>query len=648
MSNPFEIYDQHDGSPATIGPRSGQEIGDFSPGSFQQMNPERSPQQRFSLRWLFVSIAIIFVVLTGRVFALQVVSSDYYQQQAEGNRIKNEITKAPRGAIYDSAGELLVKNVPDFSVLLTGRELPRRSREPEAHAQQMQYIQETIGVEPAYLEEQYALSIQTGQPISIREGIEYTEALQLIIAAEEMPGIEVQAQYSREYLMGESMAHILGYTSKITKEEYEEVISGEGDYLLSDTIGKSGLEKSYEMTLRGEDGVSQLEVNHRGEEQAILAHDDPIAGESLHLTIDASLQQRIYERLKQEVDEKDLPGATAVILDPRNGAVRAMVSYPSYNNNDFVGGIDQEKYNSLLQDERNPLFHRAISGEYPSGSTFKPVVAVAALEEGVVSASDTVQSTGGLQIDRFYFPDWKAGGHGITNVTKAIAESVNTFFYLIGGGDNETTIGLGVDRIVEYGKRFGIAAITGIDIPGEADGFLPSKAWKEEFKNERWYIGDTYHLAIGQGDILVTPLQVAVFTSIIANGGTYYEPHVVGHITDQYNTVTQEESAVVKNEQVASPYSIQIARQGMRDAVTAGSAQMLKNLPMSVAGKTGTAQFGVEDKTHSWFTGFAPYENPELAITVIVEEGGGSTDAAVPIARDILEMTVSEPVDRSS
>jgi penicillin-binding protein 2 len=255
-----------------------------------------------------------------------------------------------------------------------------------------------------------------------------------------------------------------------------------------------------------------------------------------------------------------------------------------------------------------------------------------------VTPQTAVLSTGGITIQGgFEFPDWKPGGHGLTNISKALAESVNTYFYLAGGGDNETTSGLGVERITDYARRFGLSAETGIDLPGEEDGFLPSKAWKEEFKNEPWYLGDTYHLAIGQGDILVTPLQVATYTVAFANGGTLYRPAVVSSRTDHTGAMVSTVEPEVLNSGMVSDTTMQVVRQGMREAVLTGSARSLLTLPVTSAGKTGTAQFGSGEKTHSWFTAFAPYENPEIAITVLVEEAGQGGDAALPITKQVLQ-----------
>jgi len=261
-------------------------------------------------------------------------------------------------------------------------------------------------------------------------------------------------------------------------------------------------------------------------------------------------------------------------------------------------------------------------------------MAIAGLSEGIISEWTSFNSVGGIGIGQWFFPDWKAGGHGLTSVRKAIAESVNTFFYYLGGG-YEDFVGLGINTMVKYFRLFGLGEQTGIDLAGEVDGFLPSKEWKEKVKGERWYIGDTYHLAIGQGDLLVTPLQVANFTSVFANSGTLYRPRLIKSVLSDDDKVIKEFESEIIRQDFIDPYNMQIIRQGMRQTVTSGSATSLQAVPVSVAGKTGTAQWSSKKSPHTWFTGFAPYDNPEIVITVLVEEGGEAS-VAVPITKEIL------------
>jgi penicillin-binding protein 2 len=277
---------------------------------------------------------------------------------------------------------------------------------------------------------------------------------------------------------------------------------------------------------------------------------------------------------------------------------------------------------------------RALSGTYPSGSTIKPMIAAAALEEGIINQNTTFLSTGGIYYDKWFFPDWKAGGHGLTNVRRALAESINTFFYIIGGGYKDFN-GLGVEKMKKYVELFGLGNKLGIDLPSEAPGLIPDQEWKEKVKKEEWYIGDTYHFAIGQGDVLVTPLQMAFATSVFANGGTLYSPHVVKEIISDVSGPTFVKPQVIR-ENFIDKKNIEIVRQGLRQAVTSGSATKLQNLKVSSAGKTGTAEGATGRPPHAWFTGFAPYFDSEIVITVLVEEGGEGSGIAQDVSFEFL------------
>lgn len=630
-ADPFALYGSKPSRSLAVR-RSSVEIDDVQPVSAGARLAGLA--QQYSMRGVLAMIVVFAVVLLGRVGYLQFIEGKQFFSEAEGNRIHTDSIPAVRGVVYDKQGNPLVKNVPDFRLQLTARDIPHMTQ--EEYNDTFAHMAEVSGVDEQLIRDAFDTSFTSGQSETLKTDIPYEEALQLMIRIRDLSGLTVETFYNRQYLAGSAFGHVMGYTGKLTETEYSALQSS--GYVLNDTVGKSGIEKSYESTLRGTNGYRKIEVDYRGDEKSLVADVAPVPGDSVHLSIDSNLQNVLYSSLQSIIDERGLPGGSAVAIDPRNGRVLAIVSYPSYDSNAFVGGISQEEYQALITDERQPLFHRAMSGTYPSGSTFKPIVAAAALEEGVVTPNTTVMSTGGITIEGgFTFPDWKAGGHGLTNVLTALAESVNTYFYLAGGGDNETTTGLGVERITDYARRFGLGATTGIDLPGEADGFLPSTAWKEEFKNEPWYLGDTYHLAIGQGDLLVTPLQVALYTAVFANRGTLYAPSVITSITDHSGAVVETPDPVVRNEQVMSERSIDVVRQGMREAVLRGTARSLQSLSVTSAGKTGTAQFGSGEKTHSWFTAFAPYDSPEIAITVLVEEAGEGNDAALPIAKHALE-----------
>ena len=588
-------------------------------------------------RVYFVASALVFfiIILISRVAWLQVVKGDYYYSIAEGNRIRINRIEAKRGVIYDRNLYPLSRNVANFLLYFIPADLPREESDLERVINDVSGILENTTSEEikAILSEVERGSLESYQPLFITDNVEYEKAMLLYLKSEEWPGVVLSNKPRREYdLYSSSLSHILGYTGKINPEELKE--SG-SEYLQIDYIGKMGIEYFWEPELKGLNGKKHIEVDALGKEKKIINEQKGEDGHHLILSIDIELQKKMEEAMSAMLDKMNLGKGSAIAMDPRNGEILGLVSLPAYNNNAFARGITTEEYRELIEHPDNPLFNRSVSGEYPSGSTIKPVISVAALEEGVITENASFLSVGGVKIGQWFFPDWKAGGHGITNVRKAIAESVNTFYYYIGGGHKDFT-GLGVDRIVKYGKMFGLGTQTGIDLAGEASGFLPTKKWKEETKGERWYIGDTYHMAIGQGDVLATPLQVALFTTVFANGGDLYRPHIVKEILSSNDKLIREIETEPIRSGFLDSYNVEVVRQGMRQTVTSGSARSLNSLPVEAAGKTGTAQWSSKKDHHAWFTGFAPYDNPEIVITVLIEEGKGGDISATPVAKEIL------------
>lgn len=590
-------------------------------------------QRRFLL--FFLTAFVLVLLLCGRLAVLQVARGEELRAAAEENRIRIEQIPAARGVVYDRHGSLLVRNIPNETLQIIPADLPQG----ETLRASVEKIASILG-EPTELvlrdvEEKRSSAYQSS---ILREHLAYETALKIRLIESSLQGFRIAETATRQYLGGDAFSHVLGYTGKIGAEERKQRLS-EG-YNLTDQIGKTGLEQFYETTLRGKDGRKQIEVDSLGKEKRVVASETPDLGKNLYISINAEMQKRAGEKLQEVMERTHSTGGAVVALDPRNGEILALVSAPGFNNNLFTSIIDPHAFERLLTDERNPLFFRPISGQYPSGSTIKPLVASAALAEHVIDARTTVNSTGGIRIGQWFFPDWQAGGHGITDVRKAIAQSVNSFFYTIGGG-TDTFTGLGVERMVNILKQFGLGRTTGIDLKAEATGLLPTPEWKEKTKKERWYIGDTYHLAIGQGDVLVTPLQMAVSTAAIANGGSVFQPRLVTTIAypdGHREPVPPSITATLP----AETGDLALVREGMRDAVLSGSARSMQSLPVSSAAKTGTAQFGSGSETHAWFTTFAPYENPEIVIAVVVERGGEGHDAALPVARDILQWYFSK------
>jgi penicillin-binding protein 2 len=601
---------------------------------------------RFFLTGLFFLISFLFL----RVAFLQVIKGDYYMGVAEGNRIRTEKIKSKRGIIYDRNLNQLVYNRANFVLTLMPYDffldknntfLKECLNEDEVCREKgIDDIKELLRknedeIINNYLDKLYEnINPFSRETIIIAEKIGYEDSLVLMSSIKNIPGLTIEISNTREYVPTESMSHWIGYTGRISEDELN--INKKNGYSLNDYIGKIGLEKYYESSLKGQDGEKNIEVNALGEEKGFISQIKPISGNNLILTIDGDLQKKSEEILKNHLIKNNKEKGVVITMNPQNGEILSMVSLPTFNANDFSYKIDPEIYDLLIKDENKPLFNRSVLGEYPSGSIIKPVFASAALEEGTVSPWTSFLSTGGISVGDWFFPDWRAGGHGNTNLRKALAQSVNTFFYIsIGGYKNFD--GMGIEKLKEYAEKFGLNNPTGIDLPYEEDGFFPTKQWKEDAKKEQWYIGDTYHLAIGQGDLLVTPLQTAVFTSAIANGGKIFKPHLVKEIRDEEGKIIKEIKSEIIKENFISQDNLGTVQRGMRDCVTYGSCVSLNNLPIEVAGKTGTAQHGGSDEPHAWFISFAPFNNPELAVIVLIEEGEEGSRTAAPVAREILD-----------
>ena len=584
-----------------------------------------------------LAVLVGLTIISVRTAYLQIVRGDYYRSLAEGNRIRLRPIFSERGIIYDKFHTELVENVPNFSLTMIPQDLPRDLEKRKAI---INTVVSLSGVSREKIEDLLKkYSSYSYASLIVKENLDYQSALKLYIQSSQLPGISIEKGSKRKYIVASDMSsstlsasHLLGYLAKLNDEETGKL--KDKGYLLFDNIGKTGLEKTYESDLRGKYGIKKIEVDALGHEQTVLAEEPPQPGKNLVLTLDLEAQKKLEGLLKNMLVKTNKKRAAAVAMDPRNGSILAMVSLPAFDNNEFSGGITQDNYNTYINNPDNPLFNRTIGGTYPSGSTVKLIVSAAALQEKIITSHSAFLSTGGLQVGDRFFRDWKAGGHGITNVSKALAWSVNTFYYYVGGG-YKNFVGLGVDRIIKYMQYFGIAQKTGIDLSGEATGFAPSKDWKLKTKGETWFVGDTYNLSIGQGDLLVTPLQVAVWTAAVANGGQIVQPHLADKLEEP---ITHKEVVLNfdKHNVPVSSENLAIVRQGMKECVTYGSCQMMKNLPFATGGKTGTAQWNSTKENHAWFTSFAPFDSPRIVVTILIEEGTEGSVVAQPIARDFL------------
>ncbi len=580
------------------------------------------PKKRY-LIILFIMLAAVGVLLY-RAFWMQAVQGDGFRELAERNRVRRELILAKRGIIKDKYDVILADNVPSFDLHVIPWYLPK---DTERRDELLANIGREINLTLSEIYQIIESAADPAQNIILKRDIPYSSAMAVQILVGSDPAMQIVTGSKRRYPKSKeisSLSHILGYVGPLFPEEYQKK---KGEYLQTDLIGKTGVESSYEKKLRGRHGERTYEVDARSNVTSRLGEKASEDGQDLKLTIDFRLQKLAEQALTDEMVKTDLKRGAVIIMDPRDGSISALVSWPAFDDNIFSGTVSSTLYKALIGNDERPLLPRAWAGVYPSGSAVKPVMAAAALTEGIIKQNTTVISTGGINIGSSFFPDWKPGGHGAVNVKNALAWSVNTFFYYIGGGYN-SFIGLGVDRLSLWLEKFGLGQNTGIDLPSESSGFVPTREWKEKVKHERWYIGDTYNLSIGQGDLLVTPLQVARFTAAIANGGRLVAPHV-----DADFELSENKAKSVN----VSAEHLNIVRAGMREAVTYGSGRALSALPIPVAGKTGTAQWRSDKPNHAWFTCFAPYDNPEIVVTVLLEEGIEGSAVAVPVAKKILE-----------
>lgn len=628
--DPFQTTQALEFDQGRVGDYNGKPWGVDGVPSVGSDSFDRSPAtENRRISFFFLLALLVCGIFLTRLSSLQLVRGATYRTIAEENRIRLKPTMASRGVLYDRHGELLVQNVPNLTLQVIPGDLPSEQALSLLANKLASVLDEPVDEIRQELETHRSSSFESK---IFRDHLPYPTALKIKLVERSLPGLHLEEFSTRQYLRGEAFAHVLGYMGAVSDQELEE----KSHYLLTDEIGKAGLERYNEDILRGRHGQREVEVDSLGKEKRVVAAQQPQLGDNLFLSIDAQLQQQAQDSLLAAVQTHHATGGAAIAMDPRSGEILALVSAPTFDNNVFVSGAGSHEITKLLSDDRSPLFNRATNGQYPPGSTIKPFIAAAALAEGVITPRTTIESSGGITIGQWFFPDWKSGGHGTTDVKKAVAESVNTFFYTVGGG-TETFPGLGLHRLTKALSSFGFGQPTAIDLEQEKAGFLPFPEWKETFKKERWYIGDTYHLAIGQGDILVTPLQLAAATSAIANGGTMYTPRLVTAI-EEVNGTKHMTLPQVKKVSVMSGRALATAREGMRQAVTSGSAAAVQQgMPVAVAGKTGTAQFDASKRTHAWFTSFAPYENPEIVVVVLVEGGGEGHAAALPVARRILE-----------
>jgi penicillin-binding protein 2 len=592
-------------------------------------------EARPNIRWIWFVMLVVFVVLVSRLWFLQITRGEYYLSLAEGNRIRTEYISATRGLVYDRKGNKLVQNLAGFNLEIEIRNIPSKKNDIIKSVKELSSIIDIPEIEILSKINEHT----TSDPIILKSNITRYEALILEEKLSSQKLASVREYSTRSYVPGFGLGHLLGYVGKASEQDLEQ----DSIYQPTDLIGKLGLEAYYEDYLRGTSGKEYVEVDAIGKIKRVLASQEASSGNSLELTLDLDLQKKVYETVKSAVTRRGSPGGVAILMNPKNGSIYSMVSYPDFDPNLFTtssGTAFQKGYSRLLKDDTLPLFNRAISGVYPSGSTIKPVLAAGALNEGTITASTSIYANGYIEVPNQYdpsviytFPDWKV--HGLVDTRRAIAVSSDVFFYAVGGG-YEHIKGLGLEKIRKYYEAFGLGSKTNIDLTSEKPGLVPSEEWKQKTKGESWYQGDTYHLSIGQGDLLATPLQVLNFTAAIANGGKLLRPHLVSIIRDSDGSTVLDDLTKILNQNMVSRSALRIVQEGMRQTVTSGTAQIFNSLSVNVAAKTGTAQFDNNAKTHTWVTAYAPYEDPELALVVVLEGGKPDGESAMPAAREIM------------
>jgi len=542
-----------------------------------------------------VVIVAVLAVLLGRLFFLQVVQGYNYQEASEENRTRLATSPALRGMIYDRTGAVLAKDTATYSVKLTPEHF-----DPDTLPLLTQITGMPVDEIQAKLEEN---NLPAWEPFTLRTGLGEEVVQKVEEQRLDLPGISISIEPQRSYPYDNLFAHLIGYTGSISALELSRMESA--GYTGADVIGKTGLEKAYEDWLKGEKGKQILEVNAIGQPVRVLNEIEQIPGADMTLSIDLKLQQQARQIL---VDNQ--MNGSIICMDPQTGAILAMVSTPDFNPNDFIKGISQKEYETMTAS--NALIPKATQDRFPPGSTFKVVTTAAALEEGIIDPETyTVFCPGYIDVGGHRFYCWQTSGHGTQNLVDAIANSCNIFFYTL-------SLEIGPERIAKWAQLLGLNQYTGVDLPDEAKGVIPTPAWKWEQLEEPWYPGDTMNMGIGHGDVAVTPLALATAFAAIANGGKLITPYLVQEIRSPDGTILKDTQTTVRVEVPFSQRTLDYLRQGMVKATTLGTTQQVKPPGISVAAKTGTALI-TSEKQDIWICAYAPVENPQILVLVMNE-----------------------------
>lgn len=581
----------------------------------------------FYRRLLILRIGLFLVVaLLGlRLWHLQIREGPYYRDLSENNRTRQVLLEPARGLIYDRHGVLLANNVPSFSLYVTLEDVKDR----EVLVEQ---LADLLGLDPALIRKKLGGKGGKLLPRKIKDRMTLRDAMLVESHRLDLPGVMVEVESQRNYPGGVTAAHLLGYVGEISPDQLEKPeFSGLHQ---GSIVGQYGVEKSFDRHVRGQAGQKNIEVDALGHEKRAAVVEKPQAGNDLYLTIDVRLQKVAEDLLGQEY-------GAIVALDPTNGDILAMASRPGFDPNVLSRELTPKQWVEIVQDEGRPLNNRASQGQYPPGSTFKVPMAVAALETKTMAPSSTVFCNGGYQFGKRIYHDWKASGHGAVDLHTALVHSCDVYFYTVGQR-------MGIDVMAEFGKEFGLGQGTGVELPSERAGIMPSMAWKQKAKNEPWLPGETVSAAIGQGYVTVTPLQMASLIGTVANDGVNYRPRLVQAVMDRVTGNLQELPAVPRGKIKAKPETFRIVKEALADVVTKGTATRAKSSLVTIGGKTGTAQVAAlrtgpqenipkKFRDHAWFIAFAPVESPKIAVAVLAEHMGHGGSAAAPLAKEVIE-----------
>lgn len=583
-----------------------------------------------------ITVILLLLVLIARMVYLQIYSHEHYTTLSQNNRVNIVPVGPTRGLIFDRNGKVLAENIPTFTLEL----IPEKIENLEETIERLKPIVKLTedDIELFYKAKKRSSSFRS---IPLRFQLNEDEVARFSVRQHRFPGVELNAHLTRHYPNGEVAVHALGYVGRINEAELEKLDAT--DYKATTHIGKLGIEKQYEDYLHGTVGYRKVETNARGRVLRVLEEQLPVPGEDVHLTLDLDVQK---------VAEDGLRGrrGALVAIDPKTGGVIALASMPGFDPNLFVNGIDSKNYRALSSSQERPLFNRAIKGRYPPGSTLKPFIGLAGLEYDVVHQGTNIDCRGWYQLknDEHKYRDWKRSGHGLMTLHSAIRESCDVYFY-------DMALHLGIDRIYEFNNYFGFGKATGIDIPGETRGILPSREWKRRIKNEAWYPGETLITGIGQGFNVSSPIQLAVGTAVLANHGLHIQPHLgLAVRPDKDSDLIYFEPEVIGTVPIVNKSNWDYMFDSMEAVVhgARGTARRIgKDAQFKIAGKTGTAQvYGIAQgekydkenladrlRDHALFIAFAPVDDPQIAVAAIVENGESGGGVTAPIVRAVLD-----------